>query len=310
MTGLGFENLQAGLMASLPGIVILHLPSTNFSERMFTILICAFGFMISFLIGLLFSFNPFISSLVFGLFALFVHWVCLYLKVRPPGSFFFIMLAAVSSCMPFNLSLIPLKLGLIGLGAINATTLAFLYSLMTLKTDKMSKAPALNPDKFEKFFEALILGVFMFASMLLGKMMKIENPYWIPISCAAVMQAGSTYTIWQRTFHRLLGTFIGIGLCWLILSFAQTPLALCLSIIALQFIIEMLVVRNYAFAVIFITPLTILLTEAGNPLIFKPELIIPARLDNIIIGSAIGALGGWAIYHEQLREFAIKIQNT
>ncbi|MFD2554165.1 hypothetical protein [Sphingobacterium tabacisoli] len=39
---------------------------------------------------------------------------------------------------------------------------------------------------------------------------------------------------------------------------------LCLLILMLQFIIEMLVVRHYALAVIFITPLTFFLAEIGS----------------------------------------------
>jgi len=45
----------------------------------------------------------------------------------------------------------------------------------------------------------------------------------------------------------------------------------------MQFIIEMLVVRHYGLAVTFITPLTILLAEAGTAFNADPNILMPAR---------------------------------
>ncbi|MFM6929972.1 MAG: FUSC family protein, partial [Bdellovibrio sp.] len=80
--------------------------------------------------------------------------------------------------------------------------------------------------------------------------------------------------------------------------------SICVAIIILQFVIEMLIVRHYALAVVFITPMTILLTEAGNPLIHNPEVLVPIRFWNIALGSLIGAIGGWVIYNERIRFIA------
>ena len=81
---------------------------------------------------------------------------------------------------------------------------------------------------------------------------------------------------------------------------------ICLVIVILQFILEILVPRNYAVAVIFITPLTILLTEASNPLINNPNMFIAIRFFNTLLGSSIGAIGGWVIYHEKIHYNAIQ----
>ncbi|MBO9665920.1 MAG: FUSC family protein, partial [Bdellovibrio sp.] len=225
---------------------------------------------------------------------------------KGPGSFFFIMLAAVASCMPFDVSAIPTKLGLITLGVLNSVVLAIIYSSLTYKKSASAYHPQLEAEGTLSlhFMEATTMGCFMFGSMLLGRLLHLENPYWVPVSCAAVMQGASTYHIWQRSLHRIVGTFLGVGLCWVILSVANTPLSICVSIITLQFIIEMLVLRNYGLAVIFITPMTILLTEAGRPLIHDPNLLIETRFWDIALGSAIGAVGGWVIHHEKLRHAA------
>ena len=68
-----------------------------------------------------------------------------------------------------------------------------------------------------------------------------------------------SYLVWQRSLQRILGTFLGLGPCWLLLGGSTSPVYLCICIMVLQLIVEMLVVRQYALAVIFITPLTIFL---------------------------------------------------
>lgn len=79
-----------------------------------------------------------------------------------------------------------------------------------------------------------------------------------------------------------------------------------LAIIMLQFIIEMLVTRQYALAVIFITPLTVFLAEVGVPMASDPSPLISIRLWDIVLGSVIGAIGGWVLHHEKLRKHTLR----
>ena len=146
----------------------------------------------------------------------------------------------------------------------------------------------------------------MGSSLLVAHLLKLQNPYWVPISCLAVMQGISLEHIWSRSLQRILGTFVGFALTWLLLLQHPSALAICISVFILQFIIEMLIVRNYGLAVIFITPLTLFLAEAGSAMSSDPNVLIPARFLDITIGSIIGALAGWFIHHEQLRNKAEK----
>lgn len=68
----------------------------------------------------------------------------------------------------------------------------------------------------------------------------------------------------------------------------------------------MLVTRHYALAVVFITPLTILLAEAAQRTGLSTNELITARLIDTAIGITIGAVGGWVVYNEQLKRRAIK----
>ena len=101
--GLYFNHLSLGLSASIGGLVILYYqPAISFGSRMLTLLVCSFGFSLSLAIGLGFSFNPYISAVVLGFFAMGINWVTTFFKTKPPGNFFFIMIASMASCQPFH----------------------------------------------------------------------------------------------------------------------------------------------------------------------------------------------------------------
>jgi uncharacterized membrane protein YccC len=305
LIGYYFDKLDYGLLSCMAGLVILYLPTTTLARRMITLLACSFGFMISFTIGISFSYNPIFSSIVLGLFAMAVYWVVNYFGMKPPGSFFFIMIASIASCMPFDLMTIPTRVGLIGMGAMLACFLAFFYSLyITQKSPPKTEFIVVKRKYYTTLFEAVIVGFFIFLSLLTGHLLQLENPYWLPISCAAVMQGANFQHIWQRSFQRVLGTFIGLGLAWLLLLLKMTPLTICITIMVLQFIIEMLIGRHYGLAVIFITPLTLFLAEAGSAMTVDPNALISVRFMDILLGSIIGAIGGWFLHHEQFRHKA------
>ena len=71
-------------------------------------------------------------------------------------------------------------------------------------------------------------------------------------------------------------------------------------IVVLQFIVELMIVRNYGFAVIFITPLTLLLIEVGSTVHHEVENLMQARLLDTIIGSLMGLAAGFFLHHQQI----------
>ncbi len=303
--GYSIGRLDYGILACIGGLVILYLPSTSLEHRMLTLLSCAFGFILSFTIGIAFSFNVYLSAVVLGLYAFGVNWVTNYFRLQSPGNFFFIMVASMASCMPFDLIHIPTKIGLIGLGTMVACVFALIYSIyITRKYPGKLQSLPFRKRNYTSITESMTIGLFISVSLLTGHFFKLENPYWLPISCLAIMQGVNLVNVWQRGFHRIAGTFIGMGLSWLFLQLNLTPLTVCISILLLQFVIEMLVVRHYALAVIFITPMTIFLAEMGRNMKVNPNELISARLLDIVIGSLIGVLGGWILHNQQLHRNA------
>lgn len=69
----------------------------------------------------------------------------------------------------------------------------------------------------------------------------------------------------QRSIERLLGTWVGLLLAGGILTLHPQGLWLALIVMALQFTIEMLVLRNYALAAVFITAVALTISAGGHP---------------------------------------------
>ena len=67
--------------------------------------------------------------------------------------------------------------------------------------------------------------------------------------------------------------------------------------------------KNYGLAVIFLTPMGILLAETGSPISLEPTQLIIMRLTEIIIGSLLGAVCGWFLYNEKVHQKTIKHLN-
>ena len=300
LLGWYINNLEAGKLGSLAGLSILYIQSSKLIERMILLMLCCFGIMMSYTVGLFFSFNPFFAPVALALFSFGVHYSLNKLNLnRPPGNFFFIMLASIAICSPFHLESIPQKVGYVAMGTIITCGIGLIYSLLTInRSEKETITPKKNI--YTNIVESLIFGLFMGISLGVAFYLKLQNPYWIPISCLAVMQGRSTKHVGLRAAQRIVGTLVGLSITWLVFSGNPSTLFIVLSIILLQVIIEFLVVRNYAVAVIFITILTIFLAESGKELLHNTNQIFLSRLIDIIIGSAIGIIGGWILYHERM----------
>ena len=99
-----------------------------------------------------------------------------------------------------------------------------------------------------------------------------------------------------------MGTALGL---LLFRGLAATPLdawTVAWVIPGVTFVIESLVVRHYGLAVVFITPLSILLAEAGHLADTSPQALMQARLLNTVLGCLVGLAGGARLHNVVIRE--------
>jgi uncharacterized membrane protein YccC len=297
LLGAWLGHFQDAILACVGAMVILYLPGSAMPHRMVTLAVCSFGFTVCFALGLLTDFNAYLSAAMLFAITLLVTVICRYYAVAPPGPFFFVMVAALATTLSPDLARLPERVGLVALGGMFSCLLAFFYSLCLTRHPRTAP-PVKDRRLYALVLEAGVIALCVGGSLLLANALGMDNPYWAPISCMAILQGATFRVVWHRNVHRIAGTVLGMGLAWVILGQSLNPWQLALVVMTLQVVIEFLVVRNYGMAVIFITPLTVLYADFSTHM--PPEILILTRLKDIVLGSLIGFLGGWLIHQTRL----------
>lgn len=306
LAGAALGRLDFGLVGSLGGLVFLYLPETPLHHRMVTIMACAFAFVASYALGLLSSFAPPLQVPALTFIAILSTMLCRFYAVKPPGSLFFIMVAAIGLYTPTNAQDLPHKIGLLALGTLGATVIAFFYSLRVLRRRPAKPVAPLPEPTFDYLvFDSVVIGLFVGLSLVLAKLFALDKAYWVTVGCIAVLQGTTLRAVWNRQLQRVVGTAAGMLLSWALLSLPLTPWSVCALVMTLSFVIELIVVRHYALAALFITPLTILLAESPHLNSVEPELVnalIRARFLDTALGCAVGFIGGVCLHHPRFRD--------
>ncbi|MBJ7538557.1 FUSC family protein [Marinomonas transparens] len=295
LIGAAVEQFALATLSSLGAMVILYLPKTRTAHRMVTLAMCSFGFMVCFSIGSLASFNPYVAALALGGLSFGAIVITRYYCLPAPGSFFFILVSCLAIYLPFNLTTFANNIGMVALGGILSCGLAFIYSLAIGANDLPSVKIETDPQVNAILLEGALVAFFISLSYLVALFLDLPNALWVPISCAAILQGATYRMIWHRNIHRIVGTSIGMGLAWWIFSLQPNYWHLALYMILFQFLVELLIVKNYGAAVIFITPLTVIMAEFTS-MNMSTDVLLQHRLIDISIGSAIGIVGG-TIFH-------------
>lgn len=303
--GVYFGHFEYGLLSSIGAMSFLYLPQTALIHRMVTLLCVVTLLTASFSVGLVAYHFPAFLVLLITVLTIIITMLCRYFNIAPPGNFFFLMAAMIAAYIPHQIEQIPTLVGLVFLGGLFACVLGFAYSLFMLwQNNATPSPPPINRDIKLVIVDALIIGIFVGFSLFLANLFAMPKPYWVPVSCAAVMQGITFRAVWTKQAHRLMGTGVGLGLTWLLLWLNPQSWWLCLLMMSLSFIIEILIVKHYALAVIFITPLTIFLAEAGGGSgVVSISELIHSRFFDTLLGCFMGLLGAASLHFLGLRNW-------
>jgi uncharacterized membrane protein YccC len=235
--------------------------------------------------------------------AILVTMVCRFYGLGPPGSLFFIMTASIGAYSPLEVMQLPLMVGLLTMGCLLACLIGLVYSVYILRLQAPKPVAPLPPATFDfVVFDSVVIGVFVGISLAVAQLLQLQKAYWVPVSCLAVIQGASLRAVWSKQLHRVIGTGIGLLLSWALLLLPQDKWSMSLTMMALTFVIEVSVVRHYAFAAIFITPLTILLAEAATLGQGSSTALIQARFFDTVLGCLVGLAGGICLHSPRFRQ--------
>ena len=303
--GAYFDRMDHGMVASLGGLVFLYLPATPLYHRMVTLMACAFGMSACFTLGVISHFHAPAMMPTLALTTILVTMVCKLYGIGPPGSLFFVMATAIGAYTPTPVEDLPTKVGLITLGTLLASLIAFFYSLHVLRKSPPRPVMPLPAPTFDVvIFDSVVIGVFVGISLALAQLLQLERAYWVPVACLAVIQGTTLRAVWDRQLHRVLGTGVGLLLAWAVLLVPMDPWSAALTMMVLTFVVETAIVRHYAFAAAFITALTILLAEIPTLGQTPVGFLIEARFFDTVLGCAVGLLGGACLHSARFRAVA------
>ncbi|REJ05147.1 FUSC family protein [Microbacterium bovistercoris] len=135
---------------------------------------------------------------------------------------------------------------------------------------------------------AVTVGVATLLGGAIGLLLVGTHWYWAMVGAAAAVSGAHLTARVIRGLQRLVGTLAGILVAAGILALHLPPLAVILIAIAFQACAEMFVGRNYGIAMIFITPLALMMVELAAP--SPVDVLLRDRMLETVIGVAAGTL--------------------
>lgn len=196
-------------------------------------------------------------------------------RLGPPGPVFFVLVYGLASNVTevvdgqrANDPLVFIAATALGAGfayllAIAPLLLKSVRRLPTRPLRTLLPGPWFGPDE-------QLLTIRILVSSIIGAAISLawldsEHAYWtVCASVAVVGLAGGRTVSFTRGLHRTVGTLVGAAIYLAIAPLGTNPWVLLAMIGALQFTIELVVVRNYALGLMFVTPLVLLITASVN----------------------------------------------
>lgn len=138
----------------------------------------------------------------------------------------------------------------------------------------------------------------------------VGRAYWAMAAAVLVLHQGADWirTV-QRGTERLIGTWIGLGLAGIIMLIHPQGMWLVLVVAMLQFTIELLVVRNYTLAVIFITATALTISSAAHP-VDVGEVLLTRGVDTAIGCAVAIAVYLLAVRHQEATRLTDAVTRT
>lgn len=135
----------------------------------------------------------------------------------------------------------------------------------------------------EALLVAARVGIAALVAGTIALILPTAHPYWaVAFAVLVLHQGGRRSAQAVRGIQRLLGTAVGLLFYAFILWVGPDGVWLALLLAVLQFAIEMLVVRNYALAVAFITPLALTIASASGSDEEPLHVILERAFDSVV----------------------------
>lgn len=211
---------------------------------------------------------------------------------HPPGPLFLVFAFAVCATVPAGLTTVPVAAGV--------AALSVFFSLLVSHLGGVARRepwgrPDLPSPRFADAWSApgaathlvrhvVALGVAGAVATAVGWV----HPYWAMVAAVTVLSGPDLSSRLGRGVQRVVGTVLGLAVAAPVLLWGPRGVVAVLVIVALQVLTELVVGRNYAVALLFITPLALMMGQLVHPAPVSP--LLEDRLLETALGAAVGAV--------------------
>ncbi|MEU8262833.1 FUSC family protein [Micromonospora sp. NPDC048999] len=214
---------------------------------------------------------------------------------HPPGPLFLIFAFGAVASAPHLLSDVPVAATVAGLSSLFALLVGNAGSV--LRRQERQQGQRSRPARLAHVWTWQPVR-YALAVVLAGgtaTAVGIGHPYWAMVAAVAPLSAEGVTAQLTRAAQRILGTLLGLLTSALLLAPHLSPYATVLVVAGLQIVTELLVGRNYGLALLFITPMALLMGQLAAP---RPagQLLFDRGVETVIgaiIGGAIVLCEPW-----------------
>jgi hypothetical protein len=281
-------ELQSGALASLGALAVVYAPGLPYPRRAARVLGVGAFLTLTAAAGTLVAGSDVGTVAVLALVTAAAVALCRWRSVPPPGALMPVLVCATATQIPADSASLSVRVGLVAMGAAIAWLVVMAGTPFRGRAQGTAPFPA-TPPPWRQIRRAAARGaVGTSGAALVALALGLPRPDWAAVACAAVLVHDATRPTVRRAGHRAVGTAAGIGVAGLVLAVVPGVLPLVALVVVLQFVVELLVARNYALAVVFITPLALLQGTLATGQLDGPVAgLLAGRLVETAIGCAL-----------------------
>jgi hypothetical protein len=185
---------------------------------------------------------------------------------HPPGPLFLVFAFAACAAVPSSPSDVPVALAVGGASAAFAVVVGNAGAWWRGTRDAATPVSTRRPSYAASLRWHVLpcsVGVLLAGAVSTGA--GIGHPYWAMVSAVVPLVARDLRRQVVRGLHRVIGTGLGLVVAGVLLVLDPPTLAVVAGVVVLQVVAELLVGRNYALALVAVTPLALLMVHLAVP---------------------------------------------
>jgi hypothetical protein len=211
---------------------------------------------------------------------------------RPPGPMFATFAVAAAATVPSTAGTVAAAAVVAAATAATAVLLGAIESAALGSAHARPDPPFPPAPRARQLVHAARCGVAVVVAGVAATASGSGHPYWAMVAAVVPVAVPTWSAQVLRGLHRATGTLLGVGVAAGLLQPHLPPVALIVVVAVLQGLTELVVARNYGLALVFITPLALLLVRLA---VREPtgELVLDRAMETLI-GVAVGLLAAFA----------------